>query len=823
MSLTNKVQQFNENSDLIDQWVNGDKNTEIQTAGGSVPSVAKLSDGIQRQLSETIEQQRTLEQRLGASTGAGLIKTSSGKTVQEELGAKASVNGNSGSDFYGKNLIASGGNVTAGGGNTINMAGAAAGIAPSIITAGASTDVGLYFGAKGGGRFDFFNGAGRQLQIGGYTASASLVNFYRIYGAPTGANPTMVAEGSDPNVGFDFSAKGGGEFVLRSNGGIQLIVGNAANSVNWIRAYGAAAGSTPTLESAGSDANIAMNFNAKGTGALTMFSGGRIGFQVGGIPNSVNFLQVLPNVSGQAAVLKAAGTDTNIPISIQPKGTSDLFVEAGLTLTAQAGTTERRLNFATAAGSRYLFSRDSDGVTGLHDGSSNVSAWTYAPATKTLLLGGGGVSVNVPNTTAPLGAVNLQTMQAAIASSGSSSKTGDVVMTMRKDYSAPDWLPCNGNSYLRSSYPALAALLGVPYPDIKLPVSTFTVANKNIYISKDNQYYFVPRSGNAAYLYKRTGNNFVNMNMNNGSVGTNRSGAMTPDGTYLAISGATSPFVQLYKRTGDSLVYIDNTGFTWNTAYSSGCMEFSHDGEWFVAGAREFLFFFKRINDVYVYQTAISNSAGLMSDTMNPVNSISFSPDGQHMAVAGTPAFNGQPNHVAVFKKIGDAFTRLTIARPGALSRQDGTAVAYSADSQYLFAGTNEPQGAFVFKRSGDTYSLLPFPVLPSHVDGVKSAAFSPDGNFLAVGFKVRTDYIGKAFIVYKRVGDSFIELAMPQEAHQGFEINALAFSPDTNTLVVGSTSANADFYWTGTDAATMFRTPVQEVPRSGIVGYIKT
>jgi len=385
MSLTSKVEQFNNDSDLVHVFTHGDKNTVIQTEGGPVPSMARLADGIQTQLSEKIEQQRVLEQRLAANTGATLVKASSGRTVQQELNGKANINGSSAQDFNTKTLWAAG-NIYANAENFLQLSGKAVG-APTITVGGTDTDVGMYLGTKGGGRFDFRNAAGQHLQVGGFNAANPVVNSTRIYGGLAGGNPTFIAEGADANVGIDFGAKGSGDFFFRSNGGVQFQIRGPFTAVNNFAVYGAAAGGRPTLEARGADTDIGLAYNAKGTGDHLFASGGRTGFQVAGTANSVNYIVATPSAAGTSPRLSTAGGDTNVHLILGFKGTGQLFVDGPLNLRAQAGITERRLAFQTAVGSNYLYARDSDGVVGLYDVPGNASPWYYTPATKTLTLG----------------------------------------------------------------------------------------------------------------------------------------------------------------------------------------------------------------------------------------------------------------------------------------------------------------------------------------------------------------------------------------------------------------------------------------------------
>ena len=402
MSLTNKVEQFNNDSDLVHVFAHGDKNTVIQTEGGPVPSLTRLADGIQTRLNETIEQQRVLEQRLAANSGATLVKTSSGRNVQEELNGKANINGSNAQDFYSKSLYAASG-IVANGNNQAVLRGASGTASPSLQGEGAGTDVGLYFGAKGGGRFDFFNASGRHLQIGGYTASNTVINYARVYGNLAGGNPTFAGNGSDANVGIDFAAQGAGEFVYRSNAGVQFVIGNQLNAVNYLRVIGGATGNAANINAQGSDPNIGIILQPKGAGSVIMAPNGSISFTVVSVANAANYVQASGAIAGAAPVLAAVGASTNIDLNLNAKGTgvirpgSDIRTSNSITIDASTG--ERRLGFTTAGGTAvYHFVRNLDGAVGLYDatGGNNVSAYIYTPSTKVMALGGGGVAVTVP-------------------------------------------------------------------------------------------------------------------------------------------------------------------------------------------------------------------------------------------------------------------------------------------------------------------------------------------------------------------------------------------------------------------------------------------
>lgn len=293
------------------------------------------------------------------------------------------------------NITASGGTLTAGGVNIINISGGASGVAPSLITAGSNGDIGMYFGAKGGGRFDFFNASGRHLQVGGYTAATSVVNFARIYGGPVGGNFTFTAEGSDTNIGIDFTAKNAGEMVYRGNNSIQFKVRSVGTAVNYATVYGAVANGRPTIEAQGSDADIGLALNGKGVSDVMLATGGRAIFKAEGVANAVNYISTNSSASGTSPRFTATGSDANVNMLLSFKGSGGLYVDGYMNLRGANGSTERRVVFNNTNNTTYFYARDSDGAIGLYDLQGGTAPWFYTPATKVLSLGEGTSKVTI--------------------------------------------------------------------------------------------------------------------------------------------------------------------------------------------------------------------------------------------------------------------------------------------------------------------------------------------------------------------------------------------------------------------------------------------
>ena len=170
--------------------------------------------------------------------------------------------------------------------NYINITGAATGPSyangPTISVQGSDTDMGMAIYVKNNGilrllanttTFSGSNNGGNILQLNNLTSNA---NYVSLSNAPTGQAPFLQTQGSDANVNFVIDAKGTGQTRFYSgdyNGGAtyaQLFVGGVTGAVNYLQMVGATTGNTVIISSQGSDANVSMQLQAKGNGAVLL-------------------------------------------------------------------------------------------------------------------------------------------------------------------------------------------------------------------------------------------------------------------------------------------------------------------------------------------------------------------------------------------------------------------------------------------------------------------------------------------------------------------------------------------------------------------------
>ena len=100
------------------------------------------------------------------------------------------------------------------------------------------------------------------------TPVASAVNYWDFRGSSAGNSILAFALGSSTNIGMTFVGKGTGETFFSNNGANQFAIGATASAVNYLQVTGGAAGNATVLSAQGSDTNIDLALTPKGTGVL---------------------------------------------------------------------------------------------------------------------------------------------------------------------------------------------------------------------------------------------------------------------------------------------------------------------------------------------------------------------------------------------------------------------------------------------------------------------------------------------------------------------------------------------------------------------------
>jgi len=130
-------------------------------------------------------------------------------------------------------------------------------------TAGTATNLNLLWLTKGGSGLHQFATSGSSSNIQFQVSNtASAVNYVQVTGAATGGNVVISAQGSDTNVNMQFQRKGSGNFQFS---GSTYLGTNGANNLLFA---GAATTLSPSMSAVGTDTDIDLTLTPKGAGAV---------------------------------------------------------------------------------------------------------------------------------------------------------------------------------------------------------------------------------------------------------------------------------------------------------------------------------------------------------------------------------------------------------------------------------------------------------------------------------------------------------------------------------------------------------------------------
>jgi hypothetical protein len=158
--------------------------------------------------------------------------------------------------------------------------------------------------------------------------TGTAVNWLQLTGSATGNAVPIAVDGTDSNIGLALLSKGTGTISFATNASTsteQLRVSHTASAVNRVEVTGSATGGLPIISVQGSDANIPLAINSKGTSSI------RLGF------NNTDYLAINTATAG-TNYIQSLGGSANIDIGFIPKGTGVVqFGTYTATVTAVAG------------------------------------------------------------------------------------------------------------------------------------------------------------------------------------------------------------------------------------------------------------------------------------------------------------------------------------------------------------------------------------------------------------------------------------------------------------------------------------------------------
>lgn len=110
------------------------------------------------------------------------------------------------------------------------------------------------------------------------------------------------------------------------------------SAVNYLRIVNAATGNGPGIEAVGTNTDIPLNLTTKGTGDFTVNNAaGSLLFKIDPVASAVNYPFCANSATGSNVVIGAWGTDTNVSLDLQSKGTGVVKVN-GTDITTISGT-----------------------------------------------------------------------------------------------------------------------------------------------------------------------------------------------------------------------------------------------------------------------------------------------------------------------------------------------------------------------------------------------------------------------------------------------------------------------------------------------------
>ena len=203
----------------------------------------------------------------GGGSGAAAYATVGSGTVVRSLGSSTSFNMPAGESFRVSSTF-----LTSTSANYIDASGRQTGLGPVLSTNGSDTNVRFNISSKGSEAVGFYTNLANQLQFN-VTHTASAVNYVQVTGGVTGSpgNVLISAQGSDSTVNLNLTAKAGGDVIFLQNGlGTPkiLTLSTVGSAVNYLNITPSIAGSAPKITSIGTDTNINLTLTPKGTGRV---------------------------------------------------------------------------------------------------------------------------------------------------------------------------------------------------------------------------------------------------------------------------------------------------------------------------------------------------------------------------------------------------------------------------------------------------------------------------------------------------------------------------------------------------------------------------
>lgn len=285
-------------------------------------------------------------------------------------------------------------------------------------------------------------------------------------------------------------------------------------------------------------------------------------------------------------------------------------------------------------------------------------------------------------------------------------------------------------------------------------------------------------------IYQRNGVTFTaNLNLNTNFTAAIIGVAWSPNSEYLAVCSSQSPYIEIHKSNSTFLPNasisgtpigqvggISNIALATNTA---AAINSAVNGV--VAGANQ------NALELDTALNVVGNGRGFGILTTpgsippGPATAVSWSPDGQYLAVSSTTA-----PYMLVYQQAGGVFTALTAPTTTPTGQAFGCSWSYDC-TLVAFCHSTSPFMS-IYSLSGNALTKIANPTTLPATQG-NGIAFSPNGQLLAIAVAT-TPYLQ----IYQRTGTTFTLMTAPVSlpTAQGM---AVAWSPSQEFLTMLQTT----------------------------------
>lgn len=282
-----------------------------------------------------------------------------------------------------------------------------------------------------------------------------------------------------------------------------------------------------------------------------------------------------------------------------------------------------------------------------------------------------------------------------------------------------------------------------------------------------------PTGASSPYIsvYQRVGDTMSLISLTGGYNMTNWTASWTPDGRYFCVSGSGGlVFFERRKNKIERVKLLTSAGSVRCCAYTDGFLAVSYDQSPYVVWWQ---------HDGGLGYTQMSSPATLPNGVSRWVD---WDPTGEFLALSlySSPWLNW-------YQRSGTTLTKLT--SPSGLSGQS-ECCRWDPSGTYLAVLSSVSPYLYLYKRSGTTLTLQTAPDEALSGFGIH-CAWDPTGEFLAVGVYSASPYMEW----YRLVDDQFIKLDDPASAPDGSGWGVAWTPSGTHLAVAVQTSPYVNLY----------------------------